>query len=186
MRRVREAVDTTLGWVLTVLMGAAVLNVVWQVASRHLLANPSSYTEELARMLLIWIGLLGAACAFGRGMHLAIDLLPRSLEGAARRRLERAIAVAVLLFALGVMVWGGSRLVWITLRLEQVSAAMRIPLGHVYLALPISGLLMSFYALADLVAGRTAGSTGPGPIPAKDRDRPVEPVAAAEGEGRRP
>jgi TRAP-type C4-dicarboxylate transport system permease small subunit len=139
-------------------MGAAVLNVVWQVFSRHGLAAPSSFTEELARMLLMWMGLLGAAYASGRGMHLAIDLLPRSLEGAARVRLERWICLAILGFALGAMVWGGSRLVWMTFRLEQLTAAMRIPLGYVYLALPISGLLMSFYAWADLTARREAGS----------------------------
>jgi TRAP-type C4-dicarboxylate transport system permease small subunit len=150
MRWSRALVDAGLGWLLAALMGVSVLNVVWQVASRYALKSPSGYTEELARFLLIWIGLLGAACAVGRGMHLAIDLLPRALHGRARRRLDRIIAMFIIIFAATVLVWGGSRLVWMTLHLGQTSAAMRIPLGYVYLAIPISGVLMIYYAIARM------------------------------------
>jgi len=152
MRRLRAGVDAALGWLLAVLMGAGVANVVWQVFSRYVLRSPCSYTEELARYLLIWVGLLGAAYGAGRGMHLAIDLVPSRLAGPARRRLDAALALAVLAFALAVMVWGGGRLVWMTLVLGQRSAAMGVPLGYVYLALPVSGALMAFYAAAA-VAG---------------------------------
>ena len=69
-------------------MGASVANVLWQVY--HALrarASPSGFTDELARYLLIWLGLLGAAYAVGQRMHLAIDLLPRALD--ARPRAQR-------------------------------------------------------------------------------------------------
>ena len=84
-------------------------------------------------------------------MHLAIDFLPAALRGRAKRRVERLIALFVMVFAVAVMVWGGSRLVWMTLYLGQKSAAMRVPLGYVYLALPIGGVLMVFYAVWHLV-----------------------------------
>jgi TRAP-type C4-dicarboxylate transport system permease small subunit len=51
-----------------------VLNVAWQVLTRFVLQNPSSYTEELARYLLIWLGLLGAGYCVGQRSHLAIDI----------------------------------------------------------------------------------------------------------------
>jgi TRAP-type C4-dicarboxylate transport system permease small subunit len=132
-------------------MALCVINVTWQVVSRYAVRVPSSYTEELARYLMIWVGLLGAAYAVGQGMHLAIDLLPAALHGRARRRLERVIALFVLIFALAVMVWGGSRLVWMTFYLGQKSAAMKLKMGYVYLALPISGALMTFYAIWHMV-----------------------------------
>jgi len=151
MKRARAGLDRGLGGLLAVLMGVSVVNVVWQVFTRYVLRNPSSYTEELARYLLVWIGLLGAAYATGRGMHLAIDLVPAHLRGAGRRRLEIAIGLLVLVFALAGMVYGGSRLVWITLYLRQTSAALGIPLGYVYLAIPLAGLLMGFYAVAGIL-----------------------------------
>ena len=145
--RLKASVDRALGWVLVVLMGAAVLNVLWQVFTRFVLANPSSFTDELARYLLIWVGLLGAAYAGGKRMHLAIDLLPTRLTGRAQHALGVFIEACVFVFALFVMVIGGLQLVSLTLLLGQTSAALQIPLGYVYLVLPLSGLLLMFYAV---------------------------------------
>lgn len=142
----KARVDTALGWVLSGLMGLAVLNVLWQVFTRSVLSNPSIYTDELARYLLVWTGLLGAAYAAGKRMHLAIDLLPNRLTGRAHEALALVVELFVFSFAAVVMVFGGLRLVSLTLMLEQTSAALQVPLGYVYLALPISGLLMMFYA----------------------------------------
>jgi TRAP-type C4-dicarboxylate transport system permease small subunit len=144
---VRLRVDTLLGWTLAALMGLAVLNVLWQVFTRYVLQNPSAYTDELSRFLLIWVGLLGASYAAGKRMHLAIDLLPGALSERGRAALGLVIEGLVAGFALSVMVFGGARLVSLTLLLEQTSAALRIPLGFVYLVLPISGLLIVFYSL---------------------------------------
>lgn len=127
------------------------MNVLWQVFTRFVLSNPSSYTEELARYLLIWIGLIGAAYASGRQLHLAIDLFPRRLVGARKRLVQVAIRVVVLVFALGVLTLGGTKLVMLTLSLGQTSAALGIPMGWVYLALPLSGVLMTGFALRDIV-----------------------------------
>lgn len=146
----RERLDTALYWVLVILMAAMVLNVLWQVGSRFILRSPSSFTDELARYLLIWVSLLGASYVTGKRMHLAIDLLPASLEGKKQRNLHVLIHILVALFALFGMVWGGINLVYITLTLRQTSAALNVPLGYVYMVLPLSGLLIIYYSLAGL------------------------------------
>ncbi|HUF11232.1 MAG TPA: TRAP transporter small permease [Rhodothermales bacterium] len=161
MNKLRQAIDRSLGWLLVVLMGAAVLNVLWQVFTRWVLKDPSSYTEELARYLLIWIGLLGAAYGVGQKLHLAIDILPTALSGRKQRALNIVIQIAVAAFSFAVMVVGGMRLVWLTLRFDQVSAALGIPLGYVYSALPLSGVLIVFYA-ACMIADERAVATPPG------------------------
>ncbi len=150
-KKAKDKVDSILAWTLIVLMAANVFNVLWQVFTRFILKNPSAFTEELARFLLIWVGLLGAAYATGRKMHLAIEVILERLEGKIREIAEFAIQFFILLFALLVMVVGGIRLVGITLTLEQISAALRVKLGYVYLVLPISGLLIMFYALVFMV-----------------------------------
>ncbi len=150
-RNIKASVDKVLEWSLIVLMAANVLNVLWQVFTRFILKNPSSFTEELARYLLIWIGLLGAGYVAGRKMHLAIDVLINRLTGRARRLAEYLIEVSIFVFALFVMVFGGIRLVIITLTLNQISAVLRIKLGYVYLVLPLSGLLIMFYSLLFIV-----------------------------------
>lgn len=148
--KLRNTIDKALYSVLIILMSAMVLNVLWQVASRYVLKSPSSYTDEIARFLLIWVGLLGASYVASKRMHLAIDILPSKLEGVKQARLNILISAVVALFALFAMVWGGAKLVYITLTLNQTSAALNVPLGYVYTAIPLSGLLIVYYSISNL------------------------------------
>jgi TRAP-type C4-dicarboxylate transport system permease small subunit len=139
-------VDRALEVTLISLMSIMVVNVLWQVATRFILRDPSSYTEEMARYLLVWVGLLGASYAVGKGVHLAIDLLPGKLQGWRKEALGLFIEISIFGFALLVLVIGGYRLVSLTLSLGQRSAALGMPLGYVYLVLPLSGLLMMIFS----------------------------------------
>ncbi len=112
-----------LEYFLAFLMAVMLISVSWQVLTRYIFSSPSSFTDELARYLLIWIGTLGAAYASGQRLHLAIDLLPTKLEGKARYRLAIFINLLVIVFAFTVMVIGGCRLVYITYTLRQISHA---------------------------------------------------------------
>jgi len=147
LKRIREFVDRWLSRVLIVLMAVSVFNVLWQVFTRFILKHPSSYTEELARFLLIWVGMLGAGWASGQKMHLAIDYFTMKFKPNIQRYVGLFIQTVVFLFACFVMVIGGLRLVTITLALNQTSAALQIKLGYVYMVLPISGIIIMFYAM---------------------------------------
>ena len=149
--KIKNKLDTVLKWILVFIMAAMTINVLWQVFSRFVLQNPSSITEELARYMLIWLGILGASYVAGQKMHLAIDLLSTKLKGKSKSYLEIVIQTAILLFSFFVMVVGGFRLVQITLTLNQISAALQIPLGYVYIVIPVSGIIMMFYAVTFIV-----------------------------------
>ena len=151
MLAIKATVDRVLSWMLVLLMSLLVIDVLWQVFSRYVLNDPSSSTEELARFLLIWVGLLGASYAAGQRMHLAVDLLPEKVQGRRKSYLTIFITGCTIVFALAVMVYGGARLVAITLFLGQTAAALQMPLGYVYLILPLSGLLIAFYAALYMV-----------------------------------
>jgi len=137
--------------VLVILMGIMTLDVLWGVFTRYVMGAQASWSEELARFLLIWIGILGAAYAAGKNMHLAIDLYPQSLSPDKRKRLYIVINSLIILFALAVLVIGGSRLVYVTSTLGQVSAALQLPLSVVYTVLPLSGLLVIYFKLSDIL-----------------------------------
>lgn len=145
MHYLKQKIDQFLEATLVFLMAFMVINVSWQVASRYLLQSPSSFTEELARYLLIWIGLLGSAYAVGQGTHLAIDILSSKLSTNRNKILQQIIYLLILLFAVLIMIVGGGRLVYITFYLGQNSAVLRVPLGYIYSVLPLSGFLITFY-----------------------------------------
>lgn len=79
LNRIKLAVDRTIAAFSVAVMVALVICVVWQVFSRYVLNTPSTLTDELARFLMIWVGLLGAAYTVGAQRHLAIDLLAMTL-----------------------------------------------------------------------------------------------------------
>ncbi|MDZ7414233.1 MAG: TRAP transporter small permease, partial [candidate division KSB1 bacterium] len=146
-----EWVTRVLGWFLSVLMATMVIDVTWQVFTRFVLRDPSSYTEEIARFQLVWIGLLGASYAYRTKAHLGIDVLAAKLKGNRKRLLEIIINLLVLAFAFFVMVVGGIRLVRLTFILRQVSAALGIPIGYVYIVIPLSGVLIIYFALYFII-----------------------------------
>lgn len=143
----RQKIDKIIEIVLVALMSILVVDVLWQVFSRYILSAPSSFTDELAGFLLIWVGLLGAAYVAGKNEHLAIDLMLQKMKGVRRRRLQIIINSIVGLFALFVMVIGGAWLVYTRFYLGVNSAALALPLGYVYLVVPVSGLLVIYYSI---------------------------------------
>jgi TRAP-type C4-dicarboxylate transport system permease small subunit len=146
----KTRIDRYLSVGLTCLLMVMTTDVLWGVFTRYVLGAQAPWTEELARFLLIWIGLLGAAYASGQGLHLSIDLLPERLSGNRRRQLELLIRFFVLLFAVSVMVVGGCRLLYLTWALGQTSPALRLPMWMVYSVLPLSGGLVTAYAWQDI------------------------------------
>lgn len=144
-----DVLDRLFRGLLATLMGLLVLSVSWQILSRYLLAEPSSWTEELARFLLVWIGVLGASYAYREKMHLGIDLLSQRLHGVRAVLLELVVNLVVMVFAVAVMIVGGYRLVAMTWELNQISPALGIPMAWVYAVVPLSGLLIVLYALEN-------------------------------------
>ncbi|WP_010664740.1 TRAP transporter small permease [Marinilabilia salmonicolor] len=147
----RAKIDKILEVFLVILTSTLVLDVVWQVASRYLLSNPSSFTDELAVFLLIWVGMAGAAYVKGKNEHLAIDILPDKLQPQNKNRLLVFINFLIIIFSLTIMVVGGAWLVYTRFQMGQVSSALQVPLGYVYSIVPISGLLMIYYSIDDII-----------------------------------
>ena len=125
--------------------------VIIQVFTRYVLNDPAIFTEEASRFAIIWLSLLGTAYACGRLEHMAYSMFPDKLSGAKLSAHMRSVALLVLIFALGVMVYGGSRLVMRALQFEQLSATLSVPMGYVYLCIPISGVITAYYQILILL-----------------------------------
>jgi TRAP-type C4-dicarboxylate transport system permease small subunit len=157
MKKFTSVLTKILGVFLIILMSAMVLDVSWQVFTRFILKDPSSFTEELAGFLLIWIGLLGASYAYYTRAHLGIDILINKLSGLNRRIAEIAVYTIVLLFSLFIPLVGGFRLVNLTFTLKQISPALGISMGYVYLVLPLTGILMIYYSIYFISVALSGG-----------------------------
>ena len=108
---------------------------------RYVLNDSLSWTEEVARYLLIWLAAVGSIVAMHRRQHVAIDILPDALEGISGRVLRLFIAL-VITATCAVMTYYGWRLAWNAW--GQTTSSFRMPLFYVTAAIPVatSGFLI--------------------------------------------
>lgn len=155
MEDIRDKLNRVLEVILIMLLGVMVLNVSWQVFSRYVLANPSSFTDELARYLMIWLGVLGTAYVSGKRLHVAIDILHSQLSLSSQKTMQKVIFSIVILATFLIFIIGGSRLVYLSYLLGQKSAALQIPLYLVYVCVPLSGACIIFFKINDLISNKS-------------------------------
>jgi TRAP-type C4-dicarboxylate transport system permease small subunit len=150
-KSIKKVLDRSLELLVIVVVAVLIVDVLWQVFTRFILKDPSTWSEELAVFMLIWVSLLGAAVALNRSAHLGIDYFVGKLSPKKRLYTEIFVFLCISIFSLTVMVIGGIDLVTNTLKLEQLSPALGIKVGYVYLAVPISGFFLLLYSGIGMV-----------------------------------
>ena len=99
MKQIRSQLDKIIELLLVSILSAMVINVLWQIITRYFSASPSSFSDELARYLMIWLGLIGSAYVSGKKEHVSIDYFLKKLNHKKRVLLNRLIDFIILFFA---------------------------------------------------------------------------------------
>ena len=148
----RNTLVRILEWVALIMMGALVLDVVWQILSRYVMPLPTAWTAELATILLIWVSLLGTCIVFMESGHLGVDyFVDRFAKGKIRVYADILVYIIVLFFSCTILLYGGGRLVFLILTVtHQVTPVLGINKGLVYLAIPICGAFMFLFSFEGI------------------------------------
>jgi TRAP-type C4-dicarboxylate transport system permease small subunit len=146
LRVLRTLVTHPVEWACGLLMTGITVLVFLQVITRYVLEYPLDWPEEMARILFVWVALLGAVLALRRGSHFSIGMLTDRLSAPARRRLGVVLRVALLAFIV-LVAWLGLDAA-IRVRYQE-SAAMEISMSWAYASVPAGfGLMAIEMALA--------------------------------------
>lgn len=121
----------------------------WQVFGRFVLASSPSWTEQTSLVLMIWYVMFAAASGVYEGFHIRISLLEDHL-GERGRILRRVVAFVVALMGLVFLIYG-TQLCW-GVR-TNVIPSLGVSRAMAYIPLPISGLLMIWFAGQRLWSG---------------------------------
>jgi TRAP-type C4-dicarboxylate transport system permease small subunit len=154
---VRRVVDRVLAAGCIAIFVGLVGVVVWQVFTRLVLRDSAPWTEEASRYMFIVLAMLAVALVFSERGHIAVEVLVARLPQAAQRVVAVAVELLVAFFAVFVLVVGGSRVIenaW-----GQHLSTIPLSVGQVYLVVPVTGVLVTFYSLLHLlkvVAGAEA------------------------------
>lgn len=111
----------------------------WQIFTRWVLGNPSTFTDELLRYVLIISGFIGSAYCFYRDEHLALTLITDKAKGPFKIVLDVFIEACILFFVIYVFIFGGFKLANTA---TNVSSVMHIPMKTLYMIEPICGILI--------------------------------------------
>lgn len=147
MKKLKKYIDKIVETVTSVLFLVMVAITTWQVITRYVLHDPSANTEEFLKYSLVWFSLLAGAYVVGKKKHIAITILHEQLKKNKKLVIDIIIQLSFLIFAL-IMLYGGSKAVSITM--VQTSPSLGLPMGYVYLSLPVSGILVFFYSTVNL------------------------------------
>jgi TRAP-type C4-dicarboxylate transport system permease small subunit len=142
-----------LNGILKLLAGGSFLAMVgltcWQVFTRYILKNPSSWSEELVSYLFAWMTLLGASLVVGERGHMNIPILVERTSPETRKGLAIFGEVVAAVFAGVILVYGGIQIT--TLALGQMTSSLEVPVGVFYVVLPLSGVLNVIYTVLNIV-----------------------------------
>ena len=111
----------------------------WQIFTRWILGNPSTFTDELLRYVLIIAGFIGSAYCFYRDEHLALTLITDKAKGPFKLCLDIFIEICILFFVIYVFIFGGFKLANTA---TNVSSVMHIPMKTLYMIEPVCGILI--------------------------------------------
>ena len=135
---VLEAVEEILVNACAFMLAAMALITLIAVFYRYVLGNALSWTEELTRYLMIFVGLFGTAVALRRGDHVGFTMIVEKLPPAWRRAANIISYVGVGIFC-WIMVYNGFKWAsWTGTTAEILPIPMWIPCSMV----PVSGLAM--------------------------------------------
>lgn len=147
--RIRKFLNAFIYNTCSIILILMVLDVTWQVTSRYVMNDPSSFTDEGARFLMIWLGMLGGALLFGKGGHLAVTIVSDKVSGQNKKVLSVIIYLLIAFFAIFSMIYGGFNLIARTI--VQPSPSMHIPMGYIYSILPISACFILAYLVLNII-----------------------------------
>ena len=136
MRRIIDIYHRVLTLLLVATVAVLIVPVTLQIASRFTEHIPSYiWTEELARLLFVWMIMLGAMIGIRESTHFDVDLLPK-LPPRANALVQIVTHLFVLVFALVFLWWG---IKFVQFGWNQLSELAELPMPFIFLAWPLAG-----------------------------------------------
>lgn len=149
MGQLRKFLDKVLNVLAGVSFIAMVLLTCWQVLTRYVLGNPSSWSEELVGYLFAWMSLFGASLVVGERGHMNIPLLVERVNPKSQKILTIFAEVIACIFSIVILVYGGVQIT--SLAMGQMTSSLGVPIGVFYVVLPVSGVLNVIYTILNIV-----------------------------------
>lgn len=137
------------------LLVVVVVTLAAQVIARYVFQSPISWSEEIARLALIWLSFVASGFVTAEQGHITVDLVPSRFGPRVTKSLDRIAGLVVLTTCLMLLV-GGFRFVWRVWPVHSPSAGVSMSLW--YGAASFGSALMAFHTAARLLNQSTSSA----------------------------
>lgn len=149
MKSFRNGITKILNGLAGISFLAMVLLTCWQVFTRYILKNPSTWSEELVGYLFAWMSLLGASIVTCERGHMNIPIIVERFGEHVQKGLLCLGELIAFLFSAIILVFGGVQIT--TLAMGQMTSSLGVPIGIFYIVLPLCGVLNMIYTVLNMV-----------------------------------
>jgi TRAP-type transport system small permease protein len=128
-------------------LGAMIIIVALQVFTRFFMESTPHWTEEAARMFFIYSVAFGTAIGIKNGDFVKLNLIGKYLSSRNDRLLNIFVDLTTIAFALILILHS---IKFVKLGMDELSPALEITMGFVFLSITIIGLSIVFFTLENL------------------------------------
>lgn len=149
MEGIRKGLDKLILFICVVLFMLMTVVGTYQILVRYVFKSPSTISEELISYSFAWMSMFAASYIFGKRDHMRMVFFIEKFTKNAQKTVAVITEIVILLFALGVLVGGGSYIT--SLSMTQMTPALKISMGYIYLVIPVCGIMTSIYSVLNIV-----------------------------------
>ncbi len=149
MKTLRNGITRILNGLAGLSFIAMVVLTCWQVLTRYVLKNPSTWSEELVGYLFAWMSLLGASIVTCERGHMNIPIIVERFSKTVQKGLNCFGEIVAFLFSVVILVYGGIKIT--TLAMGQMTSSLGVPIGIFYIVLPLCGILNMIYTVLNIL-----------------------------------
>ena len=120
----------------------------WQVFTRYVLNNPSTWSDELVGYLFAWASLFGASIITGERGHMNIPVVVEKMPVGAQKFFGVFAELIAMAFSLIILVYGGYRIT--LLAMGQMTSSLGVAVGVFYVAMPVCGVINILYTILNI------------------------------------
>jgi TRAP-type C4-dicarboxylate transport system permease small subunit len=154
----KRTIDKAVDFFLAMLILGMTAVIFISVFFRYALNAPLSWSEEIARLMVVWMCFVGCYMALRDKKHIGFDLLFKHLPAGAKRGVDLFNQILMGIFTL-VLIWQG--LIFASQFLEVTMPYTNIPVGwFAYSVFPVSGLLMLWQIVLNIVQDARGAKPG--------------------------
>lgn len=149
MEGIRKGLDRLILLICVVLFMLMTVVGTYQILVRYVFKSPSTISEELISYAFAWMSMFAASYIFGKRDHMRMVFFIEKFSKNNQRIVGIITEIVILLFALGVLVGGGSYIT--SLSMTQMTPALKISMGYIYLVIPVCGIMTAIYSVLNII-----------------------------------